>query len=218
MRLSTRLVAGATLVATIIGGMLTVRSHRVSLASVDHIVTTAQMSGTTGLFVFASIQVGVAALGILPASLLAVGAGVAYGFWLGALISAASTIFGGWLAFVLARSILRPWIERFVRHGVGRRFDDAVTHDGWKFVCLMRVSPLMPFAATSYGLGLTSIGHRAFLLGTLASMPALMGYVAAGACAKAGLAFGRHEIGLLHGAMVAAGAIATVLVAMRICR
>ena len=42
------------------------------------------------------VQIGVAALGILPASLLAAGAGLAYGFWLGAFVSIFSTMLGGW--------------------------------------------------------------------------------------------------------------------------
>lgn len=216
MKLSRRLLAGPALVAALWACMGVSREYRLSHASIEHIVVAAQASGPRGILAFAAVQIGVAALGILPASLLAAGAGLAYGFWLGAFVSIFSTMLGGWIAFVMGRSVLRPWIERFVRHGPAQRFDKAVACDGWRLVCLMRVSPIMPFAATSYGLGLTKVSHRAFLLGTLASLPALLGYVAVGAFTKAGLALGHAQMGLLHGVLLGVGAIATVLIGLRI--
>src|SRR5579859_152586 len=216
MKLSRRLLAGPALVAALWACMGVSREYRLSHAGIEHIVVAAQASGPRGILAFAAVQIGVAALGILSASLLAAGAGLAYGFWLGALVSIFSTMLGGWIAFVMGRSVLRPWIERFVRHGATQRFDEAVARGGWKFVCLMRVSPIMPFAATSYGLGLTRVSHRAFLLGTLASLPALLGYVAIGAFTKAGLALGHEQMRLLHGVLLGMGAIATLLIGMRI--
>jgi uncharacterized membrane protein YdjX (TVP38/TMEM64 family) len=58
-----------------------------------------------------------------------------------------------------------------------------LAQDGWRLVCVLRVSPVMPFAMTSYALGLTGISQRAYLLGTLAALPALLGYVTVGALA-----------------------------------
>jgi uncharacterized membrane protein YdjX (TVP38/TMEM64 family) len=98
------------------------------------------------------------------------------------------------------------------------KFDDAVARNGWRFVCLMRVSPLMPFAATSYGLGLTGIDSRQFLLGTLASLPALLGYVATGAFARAGLTITQSDTSLLQGTMLALGLVATIFGGLRIQR
>ena len=83
-------------------------------------------------------------VGVVPASLLGIAAGGVYGVVLGFLLAAAGTLIGGWLAFKLARSLLRPWVERMLaRRGPGRmaRLDEAVTRDGWRFVCLLRISP-----------------------------------------------------------------------------
>ena len=52
---------------------------------------------------------------------------------------------------------------------------------------LLRASPLTPFVATSYLLGLSAISVRDYMLGTLAALPALLGYVSLGAFARAGL-------------------------------
>jgi uncharacterized membrane protein YdjX (TVP38/TMEM64 family) len=41
-----------------------------------------------------------------------------------------------------------------------RNLDALIARDGWKLVCLLRVSPIMPFSATSLALGLSPIGLR----------------------------------------------------------
>ncbi len=138
---------------------------------------------------FALVQTIVAATGILPASFIAVMAGASLGFGWGLAISATSTVLGGWIAFLLSRSALRDVISRHVhRHAAAARLDDAMSAEGWRLVLLLRISPVMPFALTSYGLGLTRIAQRDFLLGTLASLPALTGYVMLGSLGKQGLA------------------------------
>jgi uncharacterized membrane protein YdjX (TVP38/TMEM64 family) len=58
-----------------------------------------------------------------------------------------------------------------------RNLDALIGRDGWKLVCLLRISPVMPFSATSFALGLSSIGLCDYIVGTLASFPALSGYV-----------------------------------------
>ena len=45
----------------------------------------------------------------------------------------------------------------------------------------------MPFVATSYLLGLSAISLRDYMLGTLAALPALLGYVSLGAFSRAGV-------------------------------
>ncbi len=141
---------------------------------------------------FGAGQALVAATGLLPASMIALMAGAIYGFGWGLLISAASTMLGGWVAFRISRTALRVQIVRWMsRYPQLQRLDDAVTAEGWRLVLLLRMSPVTPFAIASYGLGLTRITARDFLLGTLASLPALTIYVALGA-------LGRQSVALAH--------------------
>lgn len=217
MKTSLRVIVGSVALAALAAGAIIARGFRNPVAQLDQLLVTTEAGGPQGWLIFTAIQMGVAALGILPASLLAVAAGLSYGLWLGFALSATGTILGGWLAFLLSRSILRPWIARqLMSRERLARFDAAVARDGWRFVCLMRVSPLMPFAATSYGLGLTGIDTRQFLLGTLASLPALLGYVATGALARTGLAMTRNDTGLFHGALLALGIAATIFAGLRV--
>ena len=166
------------------------------LGSADRMIATTRGLGGAGLAGFALLQAFIALSGILPASLLGIAAGTIYGLTAGFLLAAASTMAGAVLAFLLSRSAFRPAIERLcARKPRLRNLDARIAKDGWKLVCLLRLSPVMPFAPTSYLLGLSSIGMRDYLIGTLASLPALLGFVFLGTLADKGLSAARTGAG-----------------------
>jgi uncharacterized membrane protein YdjX (TVP38/TMEM64 family) len=147
----------------------------------------AHRHGQAGLAVVFAVQAAIAASGILPASVLGIAAGALFGVAGGFAAAAGGTMAGALVAFGLARSLLRPWIARFVGERPAlAQFDRALGRDGWRLVCLVRMSPVMPFAVTSYALGLSAVGFRAYALGTLAALPALAAYVVAGEVAGFG--------------------------------
>jgi uncharacterized membrane protein YdjX (TVP38/TMEM64 family) len=169
--------------------------------------------------VLVSSQMLVIVSGFLPAAALGVGAGAIYGVWLGFLIAAIGTLGGATLAFFLARSVFRPLVHRFMS---GRplliRMDQLVTRDGWKTVFLLRMSPVLPFAATSYGFGLTSIGFRSYLFGTLGALPSLLGYVVLGVLARASVHAWTEGVELLQITLLVGGILATALLVLNISR
>ena len=57
---------------------------------------------------------------------------------------------------------------------------------GLAVVFLLRISPVMPFAVTSYALGLSAVRFRPYLLGTIASLLPLLAFVAMGRIAGFG--------------------------------
>jgi uncharacterized membrane protein YdjX (TVP38/TMEM64 family) len=173
--------------------------------------------GPTGALATAGLQGLVAASGILPASFLGMAAGAAYGFVLGFLIAASGTLLGALAAFWISRSVFRPSIERFLAKRTGwSQFDDAVARDGWRFVCLIRLSPVMPFAFTSYSLGLTSISLKDYLIGTTASLPALGLYIFLGTLAQAGLETLTTTRNPWILGLLIVGALATVIFSLRV--
>lgn len=141
----------------------------------------AHTHGAAGLAVVVLAQALIAASGVLPASVLGIAAGALFGVAAGFAAAAIGTLAGALAAFGLTRSLARPLIARLVhRRPALVRLDAALAADGWKLVCLLRISPVMPFAVTSYALGLSSVRFRAYLLGTLASLPPLLAYVLLG--------------------------------------
>ena len=173
--------------------------------------------GVLGAFGILVLSAAIAASGVLPASLVGIGAGALYGIGMGLLVGVAATFAGAALSFWLSRSWLRPIVEAHVARRQGwKSLDDRLGLDGWRIVCLLRVSPVMPFAATSFSLGLTSIQPRSYFLGTLAAMPALCGFVAIGAAAG-GLDIQTLDgFGSLRLALLGVGGIATVWLSTRI--
>ncbi len=173
--------------------------------------------GFGGAVLFCLLQVLVTIIGILPASLLGVAAGAIYGLAEGFFLAAISTMAGAGLAFYLSRSLFRPMIERLISTRPRlRNFDNLVAQDGWRLVCLLRISPVMPFSVTSYMLGLSSIDLRSYMIGTLASLPALCGYVFIGTLADASLSAWTTGAGPLRWVLLGVGGIATVVLTIRL--
>jgi uncharacterized membrane protein YdjX (TVP38/TMEM64 family) len=168
---------------------------------------------------FLVVQVIIAISGFLPASLVGVSAGAAYGLTLGFATAALSTLTGAVVAFLLSRSLLRPFIERKLR-GLPHlaSLDGEIRNQGWRLVCLLRLSPVMPFAATSYALGLSSIAFGEYLLGSLASLPSLLGYVAAGMLVRTGMSTWHDGQNLIRLASLGIGVLSMIILAAQAAR
>ncbi len=174
--------------------------------------------GAAGWMIFIAVQALIALIGILPASLLGIAAGAVYGIGQGFLTSALGIMAGAIIAFWLSRSLMRPLIAGLL----GRRrrlaaFDTIVTQDSWRIVALLRVSPIMPFSLTSYALGLSGISAQHYLTGTLASLPALLGYVTIGALGSSSLMHTQHDA-TIHATLLLAGAAATLVLTVHVSR
>lgn len=184
-----------------------------AVAMVQSMVDFLRSAGIAGPALFAVLQILVAVSGALPASLLGVAAGAIYGLVPGFALAALGSLMGAVIAFGLSRSLFRPVVERLVsRHGRLHRLDAAISRHGWKLVCLLRLSPVMPFSATSYLFGLSSITLPDYLIGTLASLPALLGYVFLGTFTDAGLSAWASGANPLRWLMLGVGGLATLLV------
>lgn len=167
--------------------------------------------------VYVVVYVGAVVLW-LPASLMTLGAGYLFGAGKGtALVSLASTL-GATLAFLVSRYVARPLAGDALR----RRFPKFAALDkgierkgGFQLVLLLRLSPLFPFSALCYALGLTSVRMRDYVVASwLGMLPGTFAYVYFGevgrslADAVTGSAAAGHSPGQL--AVNALGVVATV--------
>lgn len=186
--------------------------------TLDRLLAWIGATGEWGGLLFIALQVAVAASGVLPASLLGMAAGAVYGVPAGFGIASGGTLAGAWLAFRLAR-LCRGRVERMLAARPRlTRLDRRLGQEDWRFVCLLRASPVMPFAVTSYALGLTSVSPRAYMLGSLAALPALLGYVVLGSLAHAGLHAGEAGSGPWRWLLLGFGAAATLAMTVQVGR
>jgi uncharacterized membrane protein YdjX (TVP38/TMEM64 family) len=213
-------VAACVLLCVTIVGILGQASFGAWLSRADGAILAL---GPGGWLVFALLQALVALVGVVPASLLGIAAGAVYGIALGFALSASGVMAGALGAFWLARSFARPLIAALLSARLAR-LDAALAEESLRLVCLLRVSPVLPFSITSYALGLSGVSTRAYIIGTLASLPALLGYVAIGALGAAGVGaarFGAAHVGgasAIRDVLLAVGVVATALLAVHLAR
>lgn len=171
-------------------------------------------AGPAGWALLVLIQITVAASGILPGSLFGILAGALYGPALGFALAAIGTLLGAGLSFAIGRWWRRRWSREKSRPFTGRlhRIDAMIVRDGWRAVCLLRLSPIMPFALTSWALSLSRVSISAYGFGTLAALPALFVYVMIGSVSRNGVT------DLARTMLLGLGAAATLVLAIRLRR
>jgi uncharacterized membrane protein YdjX (TVP38/TMEM64 family) len=178
-------------------------------------------AGPTGVAVFAAAYV-VASVLLLPASILTLGAGFAYGPVAGTLLVSPVSVTAATVAFLLGRTVARGWIaERVSRDRRFAAVDAAIEREGLKIVLLLRLSPVLPFSFLNYALGLTRVRLHHYVLGSFVGMlPATFLYVYLGShvTTAASLGAGEASTGTAQEAMYWGGLAAAVLVTVVITR
>ena len=144
--------------------------------------------GYVGYLVFVGMYI-LATVLFLPGSVLTIGAGFLFGVIGGSVaVSVASTV-GASLAFLIGRHIARNRVaSRLSKNERFAAVDSAIGKEGGKIVLLLRLSPVFPFNALNYLLGLTAVKFWHYVIGSwLGMMPATVLYVYLGHIGKAGL-------------------------------
>lgn len=177
--------------------------------------------GLLGIAIFVGVYI-LAAVLFVPGSVLTLGAGFAFGVAKGFLAVSLGATLGAAAAFLIARHLAREPVSR--RIGASDKFsavDRAVGREGAKIVFLLRLSPVFPYNALNYLLGLTSVRFWPYLLASWAGMlPGTLLYVYLGYAGKAGLAAasGGAEDNRLRYVYLGVGLLATLLVTIYVTR
>jgi sterol desaturase/sphingolipid hydroxylase (fatty acid hydroxylase superfamily)/uncharacterized membrane protein YdjX (TVP38/TMEM64 family) len=146
-------------------------------------------------------------------ALLSLAGGALFGPVWGTLWNLLGATLGATLAFLLARGIAGPWVLRRIG-GSLRRLVDGVSAEGWRFVALMRLLPLVPFNLLNYALGLTSITLPAYILATFVCM--VPGAVAFTWLGYAGRSAASGDMSALRYGLLGLGMLATIAFAPRL--
>jgi len=158
----------------------------------------------------------VAAVAFVPGSILTLAAGAIFGLGKGVVIVFIAALLGSAAAFLVARYVARPAIER--RLASNTRFaaiDRAVGAQGRKIVFLLRLSPVFPFNLLNYALGLTKVRFLDFFMASAGMLPGTLLYVYYGKLAGdvAALAGGAAVAkGPEYYAVLILGLVATIVV------
>jgi len=169
--------------------------------------------GVAGAGLFVLVYV-LACVLFLPGSLLTLGAGAVFGVAFGFPLVSLSSTLGATASFLVGRFLMRDWVAR--RASLHPRFaavERAVARGGWRIVGLLRLSPLFPFNLLNYGLGLTPVRLREYVLASwIGMMPGTLLYVWLGALAGdvAQLASGSRPRSPWEWAFYALGLLATL--------
>lgn len=145
-----------------------------------------QESGVAGAALFALGTGTLAALSLIPMHLLAILAG-----WTFALLPGLPVVLAGLLAAAALGYALSAWlagrrvVDLIGEHPKGRAVHEALVAAGPRravfVVALLRLSPVMPFAATNLAMAALHVPFAAFMIGTLAGMlPRVVGGVLVG--------------------------------------
>lgn len=112
---------------------------------------------------------------LVPAFLLTLVAGALYGFWRGTALAFLAAVIGASVVFVLASPLARcrwlRWVDRDARVAAIRR---AVAGDSGWMMFLLRLSPLVPYVLLNYGLALSGVRYRDFLVTSVGMLPAIL--------------------------------------------
>ncbi|MEX2473305.1 MAG: TVP38/TMEM64 family protein [Gemmatimonadota bacterium] len=163
-----------------------------------------------------------AAVAWIPGSILTLAAGAIFGLIEGTLYTIVGATLGASLAFLVSRYVARSAIERRLGDSPKlRAVDEAVAREGAKVVFLIRLSPIFPYNALNYALGLTRVKFREYVpASALGMIPGTFMYVYAGHTAgqvAAGTA-GAGPEGLGRYALLVLGLLATVAVTVLVTR
>jgi len=124
--------------------------------------------GAWSMVAFAVLY-AVLTVALVPGSIPSAAAGIVFGTTLGLPVVIVGATLGASLAFLVARSALRPLAERVAARSTAR-IDRFLDHRDFISVLIVRLVPLVPFNASNYAFGLTTVRAWPFVAATAIGM------------------------------------------------
>jgi uncharacterized membrane protein YdjX (TVP38/TMEM64 family) len=123
----------------------------------------------------------------VPGSVLTLAAGALFGVAWGSVYTSIGATLGATAAFLVGRYAARDWVAKRIEGDAKfQAIDEAVGREGWKIVCLTRLSPVFPFSLLNYAFGLTRVSLRDYFFASwIGMMPGTVMYVYLGSLARA---------------------------------
>lgn len=200
------------MIASLIAGTILANVMSDNLAeSLSQFANWVKARGAMGRAGFVLLMIIACTTSVIPASLIAMLSGGLFGVVGGTILSSLGLSIGALLAFVLSRYFLRSTFQSWVASHISlAELDRQLANKGWSAVGILRLSPVAPFAITSYAFGLSSVKLRDYIIGTSACIGPLPAYVYVGTLADETLRTMGGEISWPILALWLLGFVATV--------
>lgn len=119
-----------------------------------------------------------ATVAFLPGSVLTLSGGAIFGLLWGSIYVFIGATVGATLAFLVGRYFARGWISKKIEGNEKfAAIDRAVGKEGLKIVFLTRLSPIFPFNLLNYGMGVTGVALKDYVLASVGMIPGTIMYV-----------------------------------------
>lgn len=105
-------------------------------------------------------------LTFFPDSVLAISAGLIFGFSKGYIYTTIGALIGASIAFFIARYLGKEIIKKKSSDKL-EKIERLIEKNGFYIIFLLRLIPLFPFDVISYGAGITNVKYKDFILATL---------------------------------------------------
>ena len=102
---------------------------------------------------------------LLPTMVLTLAGGAIFGPIIGTVLNLAGATLGAAFAFLITRHLIYDWFSKKRGEKVNKLIA-GVDQKGWMFVAFLRLFPIIPFNLVNYGLGITGIKFRLYLITT----------------------------------------------------
>jgi len=142
-----------------------------------------------GTFAFVAVY-SITVTFLIPGTPLIFGSGFvfskAFGFYIGittaTILVVTSASIGSMCAFCLGRYLLGDWVRhKFSKYKFVGAIEAAMNENGFQILCLLHLSPIIPFGPISYLCGTTSMSLFTFLSSNISLFPLAILYSIIGA-------------------------------------
>ena len=191
--LFTKILAGLILLGVIIYVIVDSQTNNHVKNGIVAFLEWIQNNLIAGVFSFVAVYF-LATILWVPGSILTLGAGFVFSSALdslgwGVLLGTVAVWFGASLgaiaAFLIGRYLFRDVVNEklTMKYQVFEALDKAFVEQGLKITILCRLSPIIPFNAFNYGMGVTAVKFKDYCIACIAMIPGTLLYVFFGAAA-----------------------------------
>jgi len=155
-------ITAAILIATALAVLLVIGPKA---ANVEHLRAIMLAYGPWAVGISIALMIGQAVIAPLPMNVVTITNALVFGPFWGSLLSWFSTLLGACLCFLLSKTFGRPFAHKIVGQSM-EKLEGFFRTYGLHAMFFVRIMPLIPFDAVSYGAPLVGVPFSRFLLAT----------------------------------------------------